>query len=59
MSTTTKDDATRVALAALSGYQLRKLADGSWIVWRFSVPRELKDDAAVDEFLQQVGALAR
>jgi hypothetical protein len=54
--TTNKDDANRVALAALSGHQLRKTAEGTWLIWRFGIPRELKDDAAVDAFLQRVGA---
>lgn len=54
--TTDKDDATRVARAALAGHQLRKLADGTWLVTKWNLQRELKDDAAVDEFLRQVGA---
>lgn len=57
--TTDKDDATRVALAALAGHQLRKLADGTWLVSRWNLQRELADDAAVDEFLRQVGVLPR
>ena len=56
--TTTKDDTTRIALAALAGHQLRKMADGTWLISKWNLQRELKDDAAVDEFLRQVGALA-
>ncbi len=52
--TTNKDDATRVALAALSGHQLRKLADGTWLVSRWNLQRELADDDAVDDFLRAV-----
>lgn len=54
--TTNKDDATRVALAALAGHELRKLADGTWLVTKWNLQRELKDDAAVDAFLQRLGA---
>jgi len=56
--TTNKSDAIRVALAALAGYQLRKLADGAWLISRWNLQRELKDDEAVDEFLRRVGATA-
>ena len=56
--TTNKDDATRVAMAALAGHQLRKLADGTWLVTKWNLQRELKDDACADEFLMRVGAKA-
>lgn len=54
---TDKDDATRVALAAIAGYELRKLVDGTWLICRWNLQRELKDETAVDEFLQRVGAV--
>lgn len=56
--TTDKTDATRVALAALAGHQLHKLADGTWLISKWNLSRELKDGAAVDAFLQRVGATA-
>ncbi len=48
--------ATWPALAALAGYELRRLADGRWLVSRWNLSREL-DETDVPGFLQQVGAL--
>ncbi|MDP1650390.1 MAG: hypothetical protein Q8M01_19615 [Rubrivivax sp.] len=54
--TTTKTDATRVAYAALAGFELRKLADGRWLISKWNLHREIATDAELDEFLQRVGA---
>lgn len=56
--TTDKTDATRVACAALAGFELIRLDDGRWLVIRWNLQRVLADDAAVDEFLRQVGVPA-
>ena len=48
--------ATLVARAALAGIQLVQLADGSFIVSRWGQFRSLANVAAVEKFLQTVGA---
>jgi hypothetical protein len=44
------------ALAALAGYELRRLANGRWLVSRWNLSKEL-DESEVSGFLQQVGAV--
>lgn len=51
-----KADATRIAKAAMRGHELRRLADGTWLVSNWNLSRELADDAACDAWLQRVGA---
>jgi hypothetical protein len=48
--------ATLQARAALAGFELVPMADGSFVVARWSMTRALVDVAAVEAFLQQVGA---
>lgn len=50
-----KRAATLPALAALAGYELRRLADGRWLVSRWNLSKEL-DDSEVEPWLRQVGA---
>ena len=50
-----KGAATLIALAALAGFQLRKLADGRWLVQRWNLSRELADADAVRNFLSTAG----
>ena len=50
-----KPDSTLVALAAIAGFQLRKLADGRWRVERWNLSRELNDTGAVRAFLAGAG----
>lgn len=50
-----KQRKTWPALAALAGYELRRMADGRWLVSRWNLSREL-DDSEVEAWLQQVGA---
>lgn len=45
------------ALAALAGFELRRLADGRWLASRWNLSREL-DEAEVPGWLLQVGALS-
>lgn len=53
-----KSDATFIARAALAGFELVKLADGSWLASRWGMFRDLADDQAVERFLSAVGAPA-
>jgi hypothetical protein len=53
-----KQIATLIARAALVGYELVRLADGTFIVSRWSMFRSLDHIAAVEAFLQRVGAPA-
>ena len=50
--------ATLVARACLAGYQLKPLADGTFVVSRWDLFRELDCPAAVEAFLKQAGAPA-
>lgn len=50
--------ATLVARAALAGYELVELADGSFIASRWGMFRSLDHMAAVEQFLRRVGAPA-
>jgi hypothetical protein len=50
--------ATLTARAAIAGYELVQLADGTFIVSRFNLFRSLDHIAAVEAFLQRVGAPA-
>ena len=47
---------TLQARAALAGYELVQLADGSYIASRWGMFRSLEHAAAVERFLRQVGA---
>lgn len=53
-----KDFSGRQARAALAGYELVKLADGSYIASRWGMFRSLDHLAAVDQFLVRIGAPA-
>ncbi len=48
--------ATFTARAAIAGYELVQLADGTFIVSRWGIFRSLDHIAAVEAFLQRVGA---
>lgn len=54
----TKTVATLQARAALAGYELVHLADGSFIASRWGMFRSLDHIAAVEAFLTRVGAPA-
>ena len=51
-----KTVATLAARAALAGYELVQLADGTFIASRWGMFRSLDHIAAVEMFLQRVGA---
>jgi len=53
-----KSDTTLIARAALAGFELVKLADGSWLASRWGMFRDLADDEQVERFLSAVGAPA-
>ena len=55
---TDKDEAKLIAIAALAGFELRKLAAGRWLVSRWNLRRELLDTAAVRVFLAGAGVRA-
>lgn len=48
--------ATFTARAAIAGYELVQLADGSFVVGRWGLVRSLDDVAAVEKFLVRAGA---
>ena len=50
--------ATLVARACLAGYQLKPLRDGTFVVSRWDLFRELDSLADVEAFLKQPGAPA-
>lgn len=51
-----KSDTALVARAALAGFELVKLADGSWLASRWGMFRDLSDEEQVERFLSAVGA---
>lgn len=51
-----KQDATRIARAALAGIQLVRLVDGSWCASRWGLVKPLQADE-VDAWLERAGAL--
>jgi len=51
-----KSQSTFVARAALAGFELVELADGSWLASRWGMFRDLADDEQVERFLSAVGA---
>lgn len=51
-----KTDATLIARAALAGFDLVRLADGTWLASRWGTFRALTDDDEVKRFLKVVGA---
>lgn len=53
-----KHAATLVARAAIAGYELVRLADGSFIASRWGMFRTLDHAAAVEAFLRRVEAPA-
>lgn len=53
-----KSDATFIARAAMAGFELVKLANGSWLASRWGMFRDLSDDEQVERFLSAVGAPA-
>jgi hypothetical protein len=48
--------ATLRARAALAGFELVEMADGSFVIARWTLTRALANLAAVEAFLAQVGA---
>ena len=48
--------ATLQARAAIAGFELVRMADGGFVVARWTMTRSLADVAAVEAFLMQVGA---
>ena len=52
----TKAFATLQARAALAGFELVRMADGTFVVARWTMTRALVDVQAVERFLKQVGA---
>lgn len=44
------------AKLAIAGFQLERMADGSYVVAKWTMTRSLADMAAVETFMQQVGA---
>lgn len=57
-SACSKCDATLIARAALAGFELVKLADGSWLASRWGMFRDIADGEQVERFLSAVGAPA-
>lgn len=53
-----KSDVTRIARAALSGFELARLPDGAWLASRWGMFRVMADDEQVERFLSAVGAPA-
>jgi hypothetical protein len=53
-----KVDAGRVARAALAGFELAKMADGTWLASRWGMFRSLSNADEVERFLVVVGAPA-
>ena len=47
--------ATLQARAALAGWQVERMADGSVVVARWTLTRSLPDVAALERFLREVG----
>ncbi len=47
---------TLQAKAALKGWQVERMADGSFVVARWTLTRSLPDLASLEAFLRQVGA---
>jgi hypothetical protein len=50
--------ATLQARAAIAGFELVRMADGSFVVAKWTMTRSLPDMAAVEAFLRMVGAPA-
>lgn len=48
--------ATLQARAALASFELVVMADGSFVITRWGLVASLADAAAVEQFLQRVGA---
>ena len=48
---------TLQARAALAGFELVRMGDGTFLVCRWGMFRPLADDAACEAFLNRVGAL--
>lgn len=46
----------RARLALAGGFELHRMDDGTFVVRRWGLTRELADLAAVEAFLQRVGA---
>lgn len=51
-----KAESTLIARAALAGFELVRLADGSWLATRWDTSRGLADLEEVERFLGAVGA---
>ena len=56
MSAEQKAIETARARAALAGFELVQMADGSFVVAKWTMTRSLRDVAAVEAFLMQVDA---
>ncbi len=52
----TKGFATLQAKAAIAGWQVVAMPDGSFVVSRWTLTRSLADLAALTKFLREVGA---
>jgi hypothetical protein len=50
-----KADATLAAIAAMNGFQARKLDGGAWLISRWNLCKELPDRSAAAEFLRRAG----
>lgn len=50
-----KAESTLIARAALAGFELVRLADGSWVATRWDTSRGLADLEEVERFLGAVG----
>lgn len=53
-----KEKTTLIAVAAIAGFELRKLSDGRYLVQRWNLTRELADADAVRAFLASAGVRA-
>ena len=53
-----KAEATAIALAALNGYELVKLPDGTWMIGRWGLAKPLPTLHAVHEFLKRAAGVA-
>jgi hypothetical protein len=54
--TLSKADSTLLATAAIAGFELVKLADGTWLAHRWGLFKPLADAQAVTAWLARVGA---
>jgi hypothetical protein len=55
-SAPSKADSTLIATAAIAGFELVKLADGTWLAHRWGMFKPLADAQGVQAWLARVGA---